>query len=85
MHHILSYIKRTQSRERARHVRLGIQDAARATVDMPTKHRIEPSLERTDIRYILKWRFKILFQITDEYIVILRVFHTAQSPDKLAI
>ncbi len=85
IHNILDYIKRTQSHERARYVRLGIQDAVRATVDMPTKHRIEPTLERTDIRYILKWRFKILFQITDECIVVLRVFHTSQNPDKLTI
>ena len=85
MHHTLAYIKRTQSRERARYVRLGIHEAALHAALMPEKHQKELAFERADIRYVVKWRFKIVFMLTEESIIILRVFHASQNPDKLTI
>jgi toxin ParE1/3/4 len=80
---IFDYVNKKESFERANYVIDGIDDAINRILPVPTKHRIEPIFNRSDIRYILKWHYKIVFQIANDKIRILSVFHTAQNPGKL--
>ena len=64
LHHIIDYKKNKESVERAVLVRNGLLQATQKASIYPTKHKIEPNYNRTDIRFAVKWHFKIVFQIT---------------------
>ena len=79
----IQYIRLRESVTRAAHVRNGIIEATNKAAIYPTKHRIEPIYNRHNIRFVVKWRYKIIFQIEGTTIRILAIFHTAQSPNKV--
>lgn len=80
---IFNYIARSESRERALYVIDGIRTKANETLNFPTKHPHEPQTNRENVRFAVKWSYKIVFEIKGNTIRILSVFHTAQSPEKL--
>ena len=80
---IFKYIKITESSERAKYVVTEIRKVANEIVFFPTKHTIEPAIIDETVRYAVKWSWKILFTIGEKHINIVRIFHTAQNPDKL--
>ncbi|MDR1981860.1 MAG: type II toxin-antitoxin system RelE/ParE family toxin [Tannerellaceae bacterium] len=49
----------------------------------PTKHAKEPEDIPGNIRFAVKWSYKILFTIGEKHVNIVRIFHAAQSPRKL--
>ena len=77
------YISEAESPTRANYVVSGLIKAVETAVIFPTKHRVEPLLNRRDVRFAVKWHYKILFQVKTNTILILRIFHTAQNPNKL--
>lgn len=81
---IMEYIKIQESTSRARYVRDGVINAVNRIASFPNKHRIEPVFNRRDVRFSVKWRYKIVFQIVGKTIRIISIFHTAQHPGKLA-
>lgn len=81
---IMEYIKIQESVSRARYVRDGIINTVNRIATFPNKHRIEPVFNRRDVRFSVKWRYKIVFQIVGETIRIISIFHTAKHPGKLA-
>ncbi|GHS90814.1 hypothetical protein FACS1894203_0350 [Bacteroidia bacterium] len=80
---IFEYIKKTESRERANYVVYEIRKAANKITLFPTKHAKEPVIIDGSVRYTVKWSYKVLFTIDEKHVNIARVFHTAQSPEKI--
>jgi plasmid stabilization system protein ParE len=80
---IFDYVKETRSREQAKYVVNGIRTATKEITVFPTKHQKDPFITSGAVRYAVKWRYKILFTISEKYINIVRIFHTAQHPNKL--
>ena len=81
---IFDYIARVESRERALYVIAGIREKAKEIVNFPTKHAEEPHINRDNVRFAVKWSYKIMFDIKGNTVRILSVFHTAQNPNKLS-
>ena len=80
---IFDYIARAESRERALYVINGIMAKAKEIQFIPTKHAHEPYINRDNVRFAVKWSFKIVFDIKEDTVRILSIFHTAQSPEKI--
>ena len=80
---IFRYIKNAESSERAKYVVTEIRKVANEIIVFPTKHAIEPVVIDETVRYAVKWSYKILFTISKRHVNIIRIFHTAQNPDKL--
>ena len=80
---IFEYIKNAESLERARYVITEIKKAANEITCFPYKHTQEPVIFDKTVRYAIKWHYKILFTISEKYVNIIRIFHTAQSVNKL--
>jgi plasmid stabilization system protein ParE len=79
----IEYVKFRESVGRAMYVRDGLLQTVSKVAICPTKHRIEPIFNHPDIRFAVKWRYKIVYQVTPHTIRVLSIFHTAQSPAKL--
>ena len=82
---IFAYIVFRNSEERAQHVLQGINDAVYHAAFMPQKHPVEPWYNRQDVRFTIKWKYKIIFLIVQYEIHILRVFHTAQDTREIKL
>ena len=82
---IFDYIASTESRERALYVINGIMAKAKETQNIPTKHAREPYINRDNVRFAMKWSFKIVFEIKEDIVRILSIFHTAQNPEKILV
>ena len=85
LRHIFAYIVFQNSEARARYVLQGINDAVYRAAFMPRKHPVEPWYNRKDVRFTIKWKYKIIFLITQDEIHILRVFHTAQNTREIKL
>jgi plasmid stabilization system protein ParE len=53
--------------------------------DFPEKFSIEEYLvdEPENYRSVSKWSYKIIYEVTDDCIIIADVFHTSQHPSKI--
>ena len=80
---IFEYISNTESWDRAKHVVTEIRKTAIDISRFPAKHAKEPLILDGTVRYAVKWSYKLLFTISGKHINIVRVFHTAQNPDKI--
>jgi plasmid stabilization system protein ParE len=80
---IFTYILKVNSRERAVYVVNGIKKEAAKITLFPTKHTKEPEDILGNTRFAVKWSYKILFTIGENHVNIVRIFHAAQSPQKL--
>jgi len=80
---IFDYIASAESRERAMYVIQGILTKVKEIQTIPTKHTHEPYINRDNVRFTVKWSFKIVFEIKEDAVRILSIFHTAQSPEKI--
>lgn len=80
---IFDYITKIESKERALYVIAGIRAKAKEILNFPTKHAHELYVNRNNIRFAVKWSYKIVFEINGNTIRILSIFHTAQNPDKM--
>ncbi|AWH86005.1 hypothetical protein HYN59_13195 [Flavobacterium album] len=49
----------------------------------PEKYPVEKRYKNPAVRFIPKWNFKIVYQILDDKILILKIFPTHQNPKKL--
>jgi plasmid stabilization system protein ParE len=71
----------------ARKVKKELVIMARSLNDFPEKFSIENNL--LDIpgnyRSVSKWSYKIIYEVTDECIIIADVFHTSQYPLKIQL
>ena len=69
----------------ARNVKKELVKLAHSLNDFPEKFSVEEFLasEPENYRSVSKWSYKIVYEITDEYIIIVDVFHTSQHPNKI--
>jgi plasmid stabilization system protein ParE len=53
--------------------------------DFPEKFSIEEYLadEPENYRSVSKWSYKIIYEVTDDCIIITDIFHTSQHPSKI--
>jgi len=69
----------------ARYVKKKLVNLARSLNDFPEKYSKEEFLqdEPENYRSVSKWSYKIIFEITDECLIIADIFHTSQHPSKI--
>ena len=80
---IFDYIANAESRDRALYVINSIAAKAKDIQNIPTKHAHEPYINKENVRFAVKWSFKIVFDIEEDTVRILSIFHSAQSPKKI--
>jgi len=82
---IYNTIKKRESIEQARKVREGIRDEVKNIGFIPHKFAEDPFLkdEPGDNRYKVKWSYKIIYEVTEESVTILDIFHTSRDPANL--
>jgi len=85
LQNIFSYITSVESITRARYVERGILSEIKHLKRFPTAYPKEDftRMDEKMIRFHVKWHYKILFFIDANTVQVLRIFHTAQSPEKL--
>ena len=69
----------------ARKVKKELVKLTHSLNDFPEKFSIEEYLsgEPENYRSVSKWSYKIIYEVTEEYIIIVDVFHTSQHPAKI--
>lgn len=69
----------------ARKVKKELVNIARKLNDFPEKFSIEEYLSDLpgNYRSVSKWSYKIIYEVTDECIIIADVFQTSQHPSKI--
>ncbi|MBS3771807.1 MAG: type II toxin-antitoxin system RelE/ParE family toxin [Bacteroidales bacterium] len=69
----------------ARYVKKKLIELAHSLNDFPEKYSKEEYLadEPEDYKSVSKWSYKIIYEITDEYLIIADIFHTSQHPSKI--
>jgi plasmid stabilization system protein ParE len=69
----------------ARMVKKVLIKLAHSLNDFPEKFSIEEYLadEPENYRSVSKWSYKIIYEVTDDCIIIADIFHTSQHPSKI--
>jgi len=69
----------------ARYVKKELIKLAGSLNDFPEKYSKEEYLadEPENYRSVAKWSYKIIYEVTDECIIIADIFHTSQHPNKI--
>ncbi len=69
----------------ARMVKKALVKLAHSLNNFPTKYSVEEFLadEPENYRSVSKWSYKILYEVTEECIIIADIFHTSQHPSKM--
>lgn len=82
---IYNYIKKRESIEQARKVRDEIKDLAKSLGFIPHKYSEDPFLkdEPGDNRFKVIWSYKLVYEIAEDAVIILDVFHTSRDPQNL--
>lgn len=82
---IYAYIAEQESPEVGRQVKESLIDLAESLKSYPRKFPEEPVLkdEEEEYRYAVKWSYKLIYEITEDALIIVDVFHTKQDPGKL--
>lgn len=85
LQNIYNYIKGRESIEVAKKVRNIIFTQAKSLHDFPEKFEREHHLEDEvgNFRYKVIWSYKIIYEVTEESIFILDIFHTSRDPSEI--
>lgn len=85
LQNIYNYIKGRESIEVAKKVRNKIFTQAKSLHDFPEKFEREHHLEDEvgNFRYKVIWSYKIIYEVTEESIFILDIFHTSRNPSEI--
>ena len=69
----------------ARYVKKSLVQLGGSLGHFPEKYSGEEYLadELKNYRSVSKWRYKIIYEVTDEYVNIITVFNTSQHPSKI--
>ncbi|GHT47669.1 hypothetical protein FACS189440_08870 [Bacteroidia bacterium] len=76
---ILEYISQNAGEEYADYVLKGIEETVSRIYPFPHKHVREPLLNDYNIRYAVKWKYKIIYEIFSNHVEILHIYHTARD------
>jgi len=71
----------------ARKVKKELVNMVRNLNDFPEKFSIEENLVNVpgNYRSVSKWSYKLIYEVTDECIIIADVFHTSQHPLRIEL
>jgi plasmid stabilization system protein ParE len=71
----------------AKKVKKELVALARSLNDFPEKFSIEDCLADVpgNYRSVSKWSYKIIYEVTDECIIIADIFHTSQHPSTIQL
>ena len=85
LQNIVTYISIAESVTRAKYVERGILSEMKRLKRFPTAYPKDEyaSTDEKIIRFIVKWKYKILFFVEADTVQIVGIFHTAQNPEKL--
>lgn len=85
LHNIVSYLSSTESINIAKHVERGILSEMKRLIHFPEAYPKDEyaTTDTHTVRFIIKWRYKILYYIEVNAVYIIGIFHTAQNPKKL--
>ena len=85
LQNIVAYISDVESIARSKHVEKGILSEMKRLQRFPSAYPKDEyaSTANREIRFIMKWHYKILFYIDEATVQILGIFHSAQNPEKL--
>lgn len=85
LHNIIFYINRVESYVRAKFVEREILATMKYLYLFPHSFPKDPYITspKLMIRFVTKWHYKILFTIIEDKVLVIRIFHTAQNPEKL--
>ena len=83
LENILEYIARKESYGVAKNVVMQIKNKTKELGVFPEKYQKEKNDTDRNIRRAIIFSYKIIYEIYDKKVNILRIFHTSQSPDKL--
>jgi len=69
----------------AKYVKMSLVQLGGTLGHFPEKYSREEYLtnEPKNYRSVSKWRYKIIYEVTDEYVNIINVFNTSQHPSKI--
>ena len=69
----------------ARHVKKELIKLVRSLDDFPEKYSKEALLidDPENFRSVSKWNYKIIYEVTENQIIIADIFHTSQHPSKI--
>ena len=81
----ISYVKEERGYSYASIVLDKILKSTSLLVEHPQIGAIEPLLryKKSEYRFLLAFAYKIIYRVDKDRVIISRVFHTAQNPDKL--
>jgi plasmid stabilization system protein ParE len=84
---IYNYIKKRELKEQATRVRSEIKKEGDSLGFMPHKYTKDPHLEKyhRNIRFKAIWSYKLVYEITEEHIIILDVIHTSRNPENMKL
>lgn len=71
------------SPQNAQKVAKEIIDFAETFKNFPYKYPKEKFYNRENIRFAMKYKFKIVYRVEEKQIIIMRLFHTKQNPNKI--
>ncbi|MDR2205387.1 MAG: type II toxin-antitoxin system RelE/ParE family toxin [Flavobacteriaceae bacterium] len=85
LQNIVSYLTNTESSATAKYVEHGILSAMKRLKYFPAAYPQDEfaGTDKIEIRFLIKWSYKILFFIEADTVQIVGIFHTAQNPEKL--
>jgi len=81
----IKYIKEEQGLSYTETVLNGILNSTKLLEGTPKMGTVEPLLEhkKSEYRFLIVWRYKIIYRIATDKVVISRVFHTSRNPNRL--
>jgi plasmid stabilization system protein ParE len=82
---VIKYIKEEQGLSYAETVLNRILSSTKLLEGTPKMGTVEPLLEhkKSKYRFLIVWRYKIIYRVEKDEVVISRVFHTSRNPNKL--
>ena len=85
LHIIVTYLSSVENIAVAKHVEHGILSEMKRLTHFPEAYpKNEHATTKTHtVRFIIKWKYKILYYIETNTVYIIGIFHTSQSPGKL--
>ena len=82
---IVKYISEERGSSYAKIVGTRIIERTEQLEQFPELGQLEQLLQhkKSEYRYLVAWSYKIIYRVTKKGVVISRIYHTAQNPNKL--
>ena len=84
---IVAYMSEATSMTQAKYVERSILSEMKCLKHFPMAYPKDEyaNTDNTDVRFVMKWHYKILFFVDVNVVQVIGIFHTAQNPNKLSM